>query len=150
MTWGADRVNFDFEGSLRLARRLWALGDELRVEDERRDSHGETALAEWRGAYATAFAVDRDTERSNRQNMLTLLHTDAREWASLWADAMDEQNRRNRAAEVTKRRESRSGLKKFGDALGVTRDDSDDLPHAAPVPVPVAPSFSPTVTDVVF
>lgn len=148
MAQANERVRFDFSGSLLLAKRLWSLADDLASEDADRAGDAELALAKWRGALATEFAERRATEASNRDVADAALRADARQWAQNWAEAMNEQNRRNRAAKVTELRDARSGWAKFSDKYLWTEDDSDERVGAADtVSVPIPPSFEATATE---
>lgn len=143
---GGARVKFDFEGSLQLARSLWALAAELETSDAGRNTEYETAKAKWQGTYGTEFASRRETERSACTNVVNGLRRDAKAWAKAWAKAMEQQNKNNRAAKVEKLRKERSNMEKFGDYF--VGDDSDDhVPDVKAVAVPTAPGFLATATE---
>ena len=138
------KVVFDFEGSLDLARKLWALADALETEDRGRQGEYEIAKAKFQGAYADQFVGRRDTERSSASTVIESLRVDARGWASAWAKAKYQQNVNDRVAKVETMRQSRSMWEKFGDAVMGYDDTDDQVPAAQSVPTPVPPSFSPT------
>jgi len=141
------RVQFDWDGSLELARRLWSLADDLTHEDAGRETQFDTAKAKWLGAYGEQFVDRRSTERSSRTNVITGLRDDARAWAQAWAQAMDQQNKNNRAAEVERVRDDRGLIEKGIDAT-VGEDNSDDkVPMPESVPVPTPPGFAPTASE---
>jgi hypothetical protein len=141
------RVDFDFDGALELARKLWALSIDLRQEDEGREGQVDRARLKWRGPYAHQFDGRRDTERSSRANVAAGLRDDARSWAQAWATALDQQNKNNRAAEVERVRDDRGLIEKGWDAT-FGEDDSDHEVAGVPdVPVPQPPGFAPTATE---
>lgn len=152
------RVQFDFEGSLRMARQLWALAGTLANEDRARESDFETAKARWEGSYGDEFVSRRENERTDRIAVESALREDAQLWAQAWAGAMDQQNRNNRMAHIDELaeelRDDRGWLERnVGDRF--TGDDSFDqavsqTPEPAPVPVPTPPLFSPTATERVY
>lgn len=140
-------VDFDFEGSLELAKQLWSLAEELEREDRGRGRQGETALEKWRGPYATQFAQRRATEEASALNVVDGLRTDARAWATAWVDAMEQQNKNNRAAKVDQVRDDRGLLEKGWDEYGFGEDDSESKVAAAERPAtPRPPSFAPTAS----
>jgi hypothetical protein len=144
------RVQFDFEGSLALARRLWALADDLEAAERHRESDFDVAMASWRGEHAQRFRGRRETERLSKRNVVAGLRDDAQGWARAWASALDQQNRNNWAAQVERVRDDRNLLEKGWDAT-FGKDDSDEsVPKPAPVRVPTAPDFRPTATEVRF
>lgn len=144
------RVAFDWDGSLELARKLWALADDLTHEDAGRENQYDTAKAKWEGKYGEQFADRRTTERASRTNVVAGLRDDARAWAKAWAQAMDQQNKNNRAAEVERVSDDRGLIEKGIDAT-VGEDNSDDkVPMPEAVPVPTPPGFAPTATEVTY
>jgi hypothetical protein len=141
------KVDFDFDGSLELAEKLWALAEELEREDRGRQRQGETALDKWRGPYATQFGQRRATEEASAQNVVAGLRADARAWAAAWVDAMEQQNKNNRAAKVDQVREDRNLIEKGWDKYGFGEDDSESEVDAAERPEqPRPPGFTPTAT----
>lgn len=148
MTTG-DVVDFDFDGSLQLARQLWSLAASIQSEDGDRETDFDTAKAKFEGPHADSFVSRRDQERTDRTTVVEALRDDARNWAQAWATAMDQQNKNNRAARVEEIRENRSGWEKFGDVF--VGDDSDDqVPMPDAVAVPSAPQFLATATPIVY
>ena len=147
---GGRAVQFDWDGSLELARKLWALAEDLQHEDAGRETQYDTAKAKWRGAYGEQFAERRSTERASCTNVITGLRDDARAWAQAWAQAMDQQNKNNRAAEVERVSDDRGLIEKGIDAT-VGSDDSDSkAPKPASVPVPTPPGFAPTAHETTY
>lgn len=149
------RVQFDFDGSLQLARQLWKLADDLLTEDGKRETDYDTAVAKWEGAYGEEFVGRRSDERTSKWRVWSELRSDARLWAQSWAGAMDQQNKNNRAARVNEleeeKRNNRSWAERnIGDRF--VGDDSreqaeSEVPEPAPVPVPTPPSFAATATE---
>ena len=75
------------------------------------------------------------------------LRTDARAWAAAWVDAMEQQNKNNRAAKVDQVRDDRGMLEKGWDEYGFGEDDSESKVAAAERPAtPRPPSFAPTAS----
>ena len=144
------RVDFDFEGSLQLARKLWQLADDLVTEDNGRSTEAETALDKWEGPYGTQFGERRTAESDSRTNVVSGLRTDARSWASAWVEAMHQQNKNNRAAKVEDVRENRAWYEKGWDAT-FGEDDSDEQVGEADRPsTPQPPEFTATAEEQVF
>ncbi len=147
---GGGRVVFDFDGSLELARQLWSLADDIQSEHSLREADYDTAIAKWEGPYATEFAGRRSDERSSKTNVVSGLRADARAWASAWRDALDQQNKNNRAAKVTEIRDNRAWYEQAWDAT-FGEDDSDDQVAQVPyVATPVPPQFAATATETTF
>lgn len=142
MSAAAD-VRFDYVGSLQLARRLWALADDVDAIRNKRVSLGETALSDWLGVYGTQFADRVNSEDLQAATIANELRMAAEQWAVRWAEAMNEQNNINLAREIERVKDERSGWDNFtGSMFG-----HDDLPSpAGAIPVPTAPSFPPTGT----
>lgn len=143
------RVRFDFDGALALARKLWSLADDLERSKLTRTQQADTAKAVWRGQYADQFGVRMTDEDTTRANVINGLREEAKGWATSWKNAMDEQNRRNRAKAVDEERENRSGAEKFGDFF--VGDDSDEqVAKARTADVPQPPFFTATMTETAF
>jgi hypothetical protein len=137
-------VDFDFAGSLELARRLWSLAADLRTEDIGRGTEADTAKAKWEGAYGEEFAQRRETERTSRTNVAQGLEDDARSWAQAWATAMDQQKKNNRLVEVERIRDDRGMWERGWDSTFGEDDSDDQVPMPDPVSVPQPPSFAAT------
>ncbi len=148
MTASAGRVRFDFAGSLAQAKRLWALAEHLDGLKTARTADAELALRSWRGQYAGQFRTRMTDEATSLGNVAEGLRSEARAWAQSWKDAMDLQNRRNRAQQVEAVRARRSWTERnIGDLF--QGDDSDQQVAPAPVAaVPQPPEFQPTCTEV--
>lgn len=147
MTTAAGKVEFDFVGSLELARQLWQLAAEVERVNGARQKAYETAKTKWLGAYGDEFVTRRDAETSSSSNIVVGLQDGAKSWAQAWAKAMDQQNKNNRAAKVKEISDRRSNAERFTDFAIVRRDDSDDqVPKVPQVAVPVPPLFLATAT----
>lgn len=150
MAGAGERIVFDFEGSLQLARMLWSLADDLRSEAAERERNATVASERWRGRYADDFGERMSTETSNRLEIAAQLRDDARNWAKAWQTALDQQNKINRINKVEEVSDSRNLVHKAWDAT-FGEDTSDS--KVAPLPevaVPTPPGFWPTATETVF
>ena len=144
-----DRVRFDFFGALKLARELWQLADSIESSRRQRDSHAATALRAWAGPLRNTFLESATTESQNSATVVGLLREEANAWARLWASAMDEQNRRNRAAKERTISAERSVGEQFIDLF--KGDDSGSHLASAPVAaIPQPPGFVATQREVFF
>jgi hypothetical protein len=136
---GAD-VRFDYDGSLRLARALWAFADELEEAKGARQREVLAALRTWRGPYGDEFRDRSHDEQTSIASLVAALRTEADQWAAAWKAAMDEQNRRLYARKVDRMKKDRSTLDKVGDFF--TGFDYPPEPPAVPKPAPAG--FYPT------
>jgi hypothetical protein len=146
----SGRVSFDFSGSLELARVLWNLADLIVSAQSTRSVAAEAALRQWEGRFGTEFSIRVSDEKDRTVAIAVGLRTEAHGWAESWAKAMNEQNRRNRAARVAEVRLQRSFWERnLGDRI--FGDDSESQVRALPYSsVPQAPNFAPTQTEVSF
>jgi hypothetical protein len=141
----AQDVRFDFDGSLQLARRLWQLADQVDQFTSTRVALANDALAEWLGPFGTQFGERITTEYNDLGTGSRQLRTDATGWATCWAQAINEQNRRLRSREVQRVENDRSTL----DSVVGFITGHDDLPPEPPeYSPPTPPSFNPTGTFV--
>lgn len=142
MGWsGAGNLRFDWDGSLRIARRLWALADQLDAAMTTRVTAGADALVDWLGDFGTQFATRIDTESMSAGTVSNGLRDGANAWAWQWKSAMDEQNRRLHAREEQRVKDDRS----LGSQIGGFFVGHDDLPpRPNEAAVPTAPGFAPT------
>lgn len=134
-------VRFDWDGSLVLARRLWAFADQLdEVGTTRRDAAG-GVLTTWSGVFAGRFAERVEQETTDLARAATHLREGAMAWATAWKVAIDQQNRVFFARACERARADRSLL----DRVGGWFTGHDDLP-AEPLPreVPLPPHFVPS------
>jgi hypothetical protein len=145
-----ERVDFDFDGALVLARKLWAMSIDLREEDEGRGTDAEGARLKWKGAYATQFDSRRSTEHTSRINAAAGLREDARSWAQAWATALDQQNKNNRAQAVQDARDDRGFFERGWDATLGEDDSESEVAQVPEVPVPQPPGFAPTATETTY
>lgn len=130
-------VRFDFDGSLRLARSLWAYAEELDAGRGDRRDDAATALRSWRGRFGEEFRDRANDEQSALATIVAALRTEADSWAAAWKAATDEQNRRLYARRVEQMKEERSFLEKAGDYF----TGFDYPPPPPPVPKPAPPGF---------
>jgi hypothetical protein len=144
---GGDRVAFDFDGSLEVARLLWALADQTEQGGRNRTTASHTARTGWEGKYGDDFDARIGDEETSTANVASRLREEAKGWATAWKKAMDEQNKRNRAAKVTEVRNKRSWMERnIGDRFW--GDDSEDQVAAAnTVSTPKPPLFAPTARE---
>ncbi len=139
----ADDVRFDYVASLQLARRLWALADDVDAIRNQRVALGQTALSDWLGVYGTQFADRINSEDVQAATIANEMRAAAEQWGIRWAEAMNEQNSINHARETERVKDDRSGWDNFTGFFG----GHDDLPPTpGAVPPPTAPSFLPTGT----
>ena len=148
--WANERVRFDFDGSLRLARRLWALADQLEAARASRANDADVARRGWRGRYAEEFERRMADESAGFTNVAHSLRDEARGWAASWKSAMDEQNRRNRARQVDAVRAHRSWLERMGDRIKGSDDSDSEVPQAPVADTPQPPHFAPTQREVTY
>ncbi len=143
----SSRVRFDFEGSLAHARQLWALADRLEAERLARKADADLASASWRGKYGDQFRSLIESEQVDFLRVVGALREEAQAWATAWRDAMNEQNRRNRARQVDVVRAGRGLGEQFVDVF--VGDDSDaEVARVLLATTPVAPTFAPTCEEV--
>lgn len=149
--WGStERVPFDFDASLALARRLWLLADEVDHVRATRDTTADNARTRWQGAKRDDFDRRTTDEEASAIRAAGALRDEATGWANAWRDALDEQNRRNRAQRITQIRDNRSWAEaNIGDR--VLGDDSDEqVPDEPVVTAPQPPQFLPTQDETTF
>jgi hypothetical protein len=138
----ADKdVQFDWDGSLELARKLWSFADDLSTAKPARKTDAETALRQWKGRFGDEFTTRADHEQTSFTSVITGLRNEAKQWAQAWKLAMDQQNRVLRARAVDKHNHDKSFLDKVGDFFG---GDDNIPPEPTPVPLPAPPSFPKT------
>ena len=133
----AADVRFDYVASLQLARRLWALGDEVDELMANRVSHARTALTDWLGRYGTQFADRIDSEAQQATAIANDLRTAAEQWAVRWAEAMNEQNRilharetkRGRGRPQRRRRRRRRAVRPSRSPARSAGDRGPDVPQ---------------------
>lgn len=133
-------VRFDFDGSLRLARSLWAFAEELEGAKGTRRSDAAGALRSWRGPFADELRERLGDEAASLTSLISGLRSDADAWAQAWKNAMDEQNRRLYARRVDEIKAERSNLEKVGDFF----TGFDYPPGPSPVAKPAPAMFHAT------
>lgn len=139
----AQDIQFDFEGSLVLARQLWAMAEDARSTMTGRGRLAQEALSTWLGPHGVDFADRVTSEGRQIDAMYTDLRRAADGWAICWKEAMDEQRRIDHARECERIRNSRSLVDSIkGGIFG-----HDDLPPAPlPVGIPQGPGYAPTAS----
>ena len=140
LSGNSQDVRFDFEGSLRLARQLWAYADDLEHGKAERRAEALAALRSWRGPFGDQFRERTADEQTSLASLVAALRTEADQWASAWKAATDEQNRRLYARRVEEIKAERSALEKFGDFF----TGFDYPPAPPPVPKPGPAGFHAT------
>ena len=139
---GGEHVVFDFAGALELARRLWNLADGVDGSRVKRDTAAGVALKHWVGRYATEFRTSMTAEWTTEVNLAAAMRGDAQGLAGLWAQAMLEEAKVRYADHVTDKKNKRSLLSQFHDALFGA--DEDYGPEPKPFATPQPPSFEVT------
>ncbi|MEZ5411432.1 MAG: hypothetical protein R2761_25600 [Acidimicrobiales bacterium] len=143
MTTGTGDVAFDFDGALQLARSLYDVSIWLEgALDDRSGAASEASLA-WRGPLGDQFRLQAAADDDEARRLAASLHGASIDWAQAWADAMTEQNRRNRGRRVAELAAERSWAEHAVDLVS-GRDPSDRLPPAEQVPRPHSPDYLPT------
>lgn len=137
MDFEADVV-FDYDGSLEVARRLWALADRLGTEMTARETARGDAEVGFVGKYAGQLIDRVGQERTDVDNAVTQLRAGADAWAAAWKDAVDQQNQ-NRYARAYEHSKNNQGFLGLGRLDGIERPP--DVQH---VTIPVSPSYAPT------
>ena len=135
-------LKFDYQGALALARQLNALADEVTRAATKRQQLANTAKEDFIGAYADQFASRMTVEQANFKAVAQGLRNDAMAVATMWKQAMDEENRRLYARHVDDVKSHRSVLESIGDWF--TGFHYPPAPAAVAVPQP--PAFAPTAT----
>ena len=136
-------VAFDFDGALQLARTLYDLSIWLEGALDERSGAADDASYAWRGPLGDEFRLQAAADDDEARRLAATLHGASIDWAQAWADAMTEQNRRNRQRRVTELEAGRNWAEHALDTL--TRSDpGDDLPAAERVLRPHSPDYLPT------
>lgn len=143
MTTGSATVAFDFDGALQLARTLYDVSMWLEgALDERSGAASEASYA-WRGPLGDEFRLQAAADDDEARRLAASLHAASIDWAQAWADAMTEQNRRNRDRRLAELASEQSWAEHAVD-LVAGRDPADHLPAAEQVPRPHSPDYIPT------
>jgi hypothetical protein len=135
-------LKFDYEGALRLARQLYGLAGAVGQAATKRQGLADTARKDFIGEYANQFGSRMTVEQANFQSVARGLRDDAMAVATMWKQAMDEENRRLYARHVDDVKSHRSVLESIGDWF--TGFHYPPAPAAVALPQP--PSFAPTAT----
>ena len=137
----AADVVFDFEGSLQLARKLWAVADQLEKVRDARVGLAADALVSWTGPHGVDFAGRANLETTQATVAAGQLREGATLWATAWKAAMDEQNWINMQREKQRVKDDRN----WAQDQWASWTGDDDMPaDPAEVTVPSAPSFAAT------
>jgi hypothetical protein len=137
----AADIRFDFDGALNLARRLWTFATEVDTLGSVRAQHAQVALSTWQGVFGTQFGERINAEITDLGAAAGELRTAANAWATAWALAMNEQNRRLFARRVTEIEDDRSVV---DDVVGFFGGHDDLPPEPSELGVPQAPAFAAT------
>ena len=131
---------FDYDGCLALARRLFALADQVTAAGVSRRELAGVAGQGFAGAYARRFAGMVEGGLADVAAAAQGLRSDASDLAGMWKAAMDEENLRRYARHATEVRARRDVFTRAWDDLF-----GEHLPPAPdPVAVPQPPGFLPT------
>ena len=136
----AGDIQFDFAGSLRVARELWALADQLSTTMSARETAGAHAATDWLGPHHDDFVGRMRVERTNVDGAAPQLRSAAQAWAVQWQQAMDQQNQILMAREW----DSRHGDWLHNHSFGILGSGPKRPPDPVPAALPSAPDFSPT------
>lgn len=144
------RPVFDFVGSLDVAAGMWALGVSLTGDGKSRHDEWDVALEVWKGNVGDLVRSYIEDDKADTENVRTVLEAEAKQWAELWAETVDETNRVLAA-------EAREELKSHRDAAdegfqwhdlddpfdkGEKKDDQAfDIPTATAIGTPQNPGF---------
>ncbi len=137
------RVDFNFDLALQLSRELWSLSVTLGYTKFTRERHIASAHKDWLGPDGNTFRRNTALESDTFDEVKLALREAADSWAQAWADATDENNRREHQAKVVEERNSRGSGERIFDI--VHGDDSAAVvgPAPGPVTVPTGPDFTP-------
>jgi hypothetical protein len=138
-------VQFDYERALRLARRLWAIADQVERTMRSRQEITVAARKEFTGTYADQFAQRVEEEVTAGPAVAQALRRDAQVCAGAWKQAMDEENRHLYGRHVDHLKKQRSVLESLWDTAFGYRGFPPE-PDAVPLPQP--PLFLPTADKV--
>lgn len=133
-------VEFDFDGSLQMARDLWSLSTSLSTLMGNRETAASTAALDFVGPHYDSFVTRMTTERTNIDGAATQLQTAANGWAQQWAAAMDQQNQVLMAREW----DGREGDTLNQVSFGLLGSGPERPPDPTPTAVPTAPDFTAT------
>lgn len=140
MTGGSASVAFDFDGALQLARTLYDLSTWLEGALDERSGAADDASYAWRGPLGDEFRLQAAADDDEARRLAASLHSASIDWAQAWADAMTEQNRRNRDRRIAELASERSWTEHAVDL--VTGDDpADHVPAADHVTRPHSPDY---------
>lgn len=133
-------VEFDFDGSLQMARDLWALAQSLSTLMADREAAGASASLDWVGPHHDEFVTRMTTDRTNVDGAVSQLQAAANGWAFQWQQAMDQQNQILMAREW----EGREGDTLNKVSFGLLGSGPERPPDPTPAGLPSAPDFRPT------
>lgn len=136
----AGDVEFDWDGSLQMARELWALGEALKTMMTNRETAATHASLDWVGPHYDNFVTRMGVERTNVDGAVTQLQAAANGWAFQWQQAMDQQNQVLMAREF----DGREGDTLNKVSFGLLGSGPKRPPDPTPTKLPEAPDFQPT------
>lgn len=133
-------VRFDWDGSLELARRLWAYADQLDALRVARDRAADDLVRSWRGGLLAELTTRLADDSAGLDLAAARLREGALQWADAWRQAVDQQNRVLYARACERARADR-GLVDRAIGFFVGHDDLPSPP--APRDAPRPPHFVP-------
>jgi len=136
----AGDVEFDWTGSLQMARDLWALAEQLTTTMANRETAATHAALDWVGPHHDSFVTRMATERTNVDAAAGQLKAAADGWAFQWQQAMDQQNQILMAREW----DGREGDTLNQISFGLLGSGPKRPPDPTPTAVPTAPDYQPT------
>ncbi len=120
-------------------RALLDAADEVERAARARSARAETAARRWDGPHRDEFVVRLADEVDDLGDRVRRLRVEADAWAQVWADTVNELNRRRREEAVERVRSDRGVGESFVD-LFVGDDSEQHVRGHHPVPVPTATS----------
>lgn len=127
----------DLADILRHCRAMIDVADDVEAVVRVRAEDAERALRSWRGPKAEHFRTRQQAEALTARQCLDLLRNEADEWARVWAETVNEENRRRHQAAVDAVRARRGLGEQFVD-LFVGDDSELHIAEVEPVAVPSA------------
>lgn len=143
---------FDYGGALALARAFENLASAVEDTHAIRAEARDQAETSWKGDLGDDFETRNEDEDTSCKNVVEALRANAKSWAQVWAQTVDEANRVQRAHAWKKQqhlaKEADEGFQAADlDVLGLFTDsdsglDESNLPRPKLAKVPAPPGFS--------